>query len=336
MENITIIAAEQKSYNCRESSKLSAADNYINLQDNITFCRESAKMQVRKSIKIPVHYDTTNVKIGILDRLTSRITYGIMKISDLIDNNTKLDRTTIRALVKDNNIEQTTGLSYGFRDQCIDKVLWAWGSYNELHYDWDKKVKRAQERITTARNNKEKEKAEKSLQKLLKKEPSKPHFQNKTSFMFDYRTGKVQWGKGKFSPLWIHISTLEKRNTIDIPLNPSQYHLNQLKNAQINTFEIVKRNKKYYVHISITKFVEDKPISSIGGGDQGLNRTIAVVLLDNPLPHEEHLMDAAKRELLDKYDETIASLQEAEKWDKLRELRNKRGNVSQYCDWILG
>ncbi len=32
---------------------------------------------------------------------------------------------------------------------------------------------------------------------------------------------------------------------------------------------------------------------------------------------------------------TIASLQEAEKWDKLREMRNKRENVSTYCDWIL-
>ncbi len=292
-------------------------------------------MQIRKSLKIPVHYDTTNVKIGILDRLTSRITYGIRQISDLIDDTTKLDRTTLRALVKDSDIEQTTGLSYGFRDQCIDKVLWSWSSYKELHHDWDKKVKRAQERITTARDDKEKENAEKSLQKLLKKEPSKPHFESKTSCGIDYRTGEVELGKGKFTPLWIHVSTLEKRNTVDIPLNPSQYHLNQLKNAKINTFEIVKRSKKYYVHISITKFVEDKPVSSIGGGDQGLNRTIAVVLLENPPPREEHIMDATKRELLDKYDEILASLQETEKWDKLRELRNKRGNVSQYCDWIL-
>ena len=81
--------------------------------------------------------------------------------------------------------------------------------------------------------------------------------------------------------------------------------------------------------------VEDKPISSIGGIDQGLNRTLAVVLLDASMPHEEHLLDAAKRELLDKYDTIIASLQEAEKWDKLREMRNKRGNVSVYYDWIL-
>ncbi len=128
-------------------------------------------------------------------------------------------------------------------------------------------------------------------------------------------------------------------------MNPSQYHLNQLrlKNAEIDIddFEIIKSNKKYYVHISITKVVKDKPISSIGGIDQGLNRTLAVVLLDvdTPIdvsmPHEEHILDATKRELLDKYDTIIASLQEAKKWDKLRELRNKRANISIYGDWCL-
>ncbi len=142
-------------------------------------------------------------------------------------------------------------------------------------------------------------------------------------------------GKGKFSPLWIHISTLKKRKTIDIPLNPSQYHLNQLKDTEINDFEIIKHGKKYYIHISITKVIKDKTISSIGGIDQGLNRTIAVVLLTEPFPREEHLLDAAKRELLDKYDAIVASLQEAQKWDKLRELRNKRANVSTYYDWCL-
>jgi putative transposase len=46
-------------------------------------------------------------------------------------------------------------------------------------------------------------------------------------------------------------------------------------------------------------------------------------------------LDAVKRNLLDKYDGIFSSLQEAEKWDKLRELRNKRSNVSVYHDWCL-
>ncbi len=267
MECITRIATEQKSYNCVKGSRSSAADSYINLQDNIDYCVKGVEMEVQKSIKIPVHYDTTNTKIGILDRLTARITYCIRLISNIIDENTKLDRTTIRELVKNSNIEQKTGLSYGFRDQCIDKVIWSWKSYKKLHNDWEKKVKRAEDRIASAEDEKEKDKRDKYLNKLLKREPTKPYFENKTSCRIDYRTGKVERGKGKLSPLWIHVSTLEKGKTIDIPLNPSQYHLNQLKNAEIDDFEIVKRNNKYYIHISITKVVEDKPISSIGGID---------------------------------------------------------------------
>jgi putative transposase len=292
-------------------------------------------MQVKKTIKVPVHYDTTNTKIGILDRLTARITYCIVLISSLIDENTELDRKTIRGLIKKSNIIELTGLSYGFRDQCIDKVIWSWKSYRALHKDWEKKVNRAEERIASARDDKEKEKREKSFGKLLNREPSIPAFEEKTPCRIDYRTGKVTKGKGKFSELWIHLSTLEKGKTIDIPLNPSQYHLNQLKNAEIDDFEIIKRNMKYYVHISITNVVEDKPIRSIGGIDQGLNRSLAVVLLETPVPHEELLLDAAKRELLDKYDDIISSLQEDEKWDKLRELRNKRSNVATYHDWCL-
>jgi putative transposase len=330
------MADEQKSYNCLESRQNnSSADSYITFQDNITTCLGSTEMQVKKSIKIPVHYDTTNTKIGILDRLTSRITYCIMLISNLINENTVLERKTIRKLVKDNDLESKTGVSYGLRDQCIDKVIWTWRSYKKLHNDWEKKLKRAVERIESARDDKEKVKAEKSLEKLRKREPSKPSFNEKTSCRYDYRTGNIEVGKGKFSPLWIHVSTLEKGKRIDIPLNPAQYHLNQLKDAEIADFEIVKRNNKYYVHISITKVVENQPISSIGGIDQGLNRSLAVVLLDASNPREELLLDATKRDLLDKYDAIIASLQEAEKWDKLRELRNKRYNVATYHDWIL-
>jgi hypothetical protein len=98
---------------------MSSADSYITFQDNIVSCLKGARMQVKKTIKIQVHYDTTNTKIGILDRLTARITYFIMLISNLINENTELDRKTIRKLVKENDIESKTGVSYGFRDQNI-------------------------------------------------------------------------------------------------------------------------------------------------------------------------------------------------------------------------
>ncbi len=44
-ENVTIMAAEQKSNNCLEGCDNSVADSYINLRDNIDYCLEDAKMR---------------------------------------------------------------------------------------------------------------------------------------------------------------------------------------------------------------------------------------------------------------------------------------------------
>jgi len=282
-------------------------------------------MQVQKTVKIPVHYATTRAKLDKLDKITARITYCIQLISNLIDDETMLYRPTIRKLVKNHNIASKTGLSAGFVDQCIDKVIWSWKSYKRLHKDWERKIEYAKKRGN-----------EKYLKKLLKREPTPPNFNKKTPCRIDYRTGKIEWNRdSKLTSLWMHLSTLEKGNTMDVPLNPSKYHLDQLEDAEIDDFEIVKRNGKYYAHVSITKEIDEKPISSIGGIDQGLNRSIATVLLSESVPYEGLILDAAKQELLDKYDSIVAELQQAEKWDKLRELRNKRRNVSVYHDWCL-
>ncbi len=190
-------------------------------------------MIIKKTVKIPVHFETTKTKINILDNLTARITFHI-------------------------------------DEKALDKK-------------------------------------EQSFKKLLKTEPSRPTFQDKTPCRIDYRTGRVERSDSRLSPLWIHVSTLEKNKTIDIPLNPGQYHLNQLKDAEIGDFEIIKRNNKYYIHISITKEIKNQAISSIGGIDQGLNKSIAAVLLIEPFPREEQLLDSAKVELLEKYDDIVSS-----------------------------
>jgi hypothetical protein len=69
-------------------------------------------------------------------------------ISELITEETEIDRKTIRELVQNSDIVEKTGLSSRFIDQCIDK----------------KKAKR-----------------EKYLEKLLKRETSKPSFEDKTA-----------------------------------------------------------------------------------------------------------------------------------------------------------
>ena len=338
-------------------------------------------IEVRKSIRIPVHYDVTKNKMDQLVRVTERLTYGIRLIGELVrdvyadtflsgddnDINNVLKLEVIENIVNNSNIIEKTGLNTKFIQQCINKVIFTYKSHRKLHKEWEGKVERAEERLESARDDKELEKTDKWLGKLKKREPSKPDFRKKISCRFTHNIGTVEQAKdkGKFS-LWIHISTLEKYKMIDIPLNPSVYHMDQLKDVVVDDFEIIKggdsrkkKNKgKYYIHVSITKIVEEKEINSVGGIDQGLNKSIAAVLipLDSKLdnngiyPHEprsaeqravrdlsreEQLLDSAKVELLEKYDDLVGSLQEAKKWEKLRSLRGKRENVSTYHDWCL-
>ena len=285
-------------------------------------------MKYQKTVKIPIHYGTTKEKLDKLNKLTARITYTIRLISELITEDTKLDRKTVRALVRNSDIAEQTKLSAGFVDQCIDKVLWSWKAYRKLHKKWVRQVASAERRDNP-----------KWLAKLLKREPSKPSFQNhKVPCRIDSRTGKIESSvKSKLASLWLHISTLKKNYPMDIPLNPSHYHLTQLEDADIYDFEIVKRGNKYYAHVSLTKEIEKTEISSIGGVDQGLNHSAGIVLLplDGSTPYEELICDAEKQASLQKYDELIADLQEAEDWHKLRQLRHKRKNIAIHYDWVI-
>ena len=52
------------------------------------------KITYQKTIKIPIHYGTTKEKLDKLNKLTARITYVIRLISELITEDTKLDRKT--------------------------------------------------------------------------------------------------------------------------------------------------------------------------------------------------------------------------------------------------
>lgn len=286
-------------------------------------------MLYQKTVIIPIHYAITKHKLDKLNKLTARITYCIQLTSALITDDIKLDRKTVRALVAHSDVVERTGLSAGYIQQCIDKVLWSWKSYKWLHKKWDKQVARA-----------EKQENEKWLVKLMKWEPSPPAFDNhKVSCRVDVRTGHVESNKtSKLTTLWLRLSTLVKGERMDIPLNPSHYHLLQLKGAKICDFELIKKGTKFYAHISISKEVDQNEVSSIGGLDQGLNHSAGIVLL--PLhgssPYEElFVCDTEKQELLQKYDDLIAGLQAAGDWHKLRQLRHKREQIAINLDWVM-
>ena len=291
-------------------------------------------MIVRKTLRVPVHHSITQSKLDRLESLTARTTFGIALISSLISEDTDLDRRTVRKLAKDNDIASRTGLSSGFVDQCVDKAIWSWRSYRKLHADWERRVDGADQRVDLAEDDRAREKAEKSLAKLIDREPSAPDFQKKTPCRIDYRTGRIEYGNNSFV-LWMHVSTLEKNRPMDVPLNPSPYHLKQLEGSEIDDFEIIKHGKKYYAHISISREITEIETSSVGGIDQGLNRTLAIVLLNRDMPHEELFCETDKLNLIDKYDSIIASVQHARNGKKLRQLRHKRSNVAIYHDWCL-
>jgi len=285
-------------------------------------------MLITKTIIIPIHYSTTKLKQNILDNTTKNITFCIKNISELIDYDTELTRKRVRKLVRKNEIEEKTKLSTGFIEQCIGKVIESHKSYRRLHDDWLRKLE-----DVLRRND------EVYLWKFLQKEPIPPKFNHKIPCRIDVQTGRIEWNKkSKLSPLWLHISTLIKYKTIDIPLNPAKYHLEQLKDAEIRDFEIIKKDGKYYVHIPIQKTFENKKISSVGGIDQGLNHSAGIVLLPsdkNGVPFEGLICDEKKQAILRKYDEIVSKLQNAKKYKKLKQLRNKRLNVAKEYDWQI-
>ncbi|AFD00447.1 hypothetical protein Mtc_1701 [Methanocella conradii HZ254] len=194
-------------------------------------------MLVRKTVRIPVHYGTTRSKLDRLNKLTARLAYCISLINDLITMDTRLDRKTVRKQVKENGIAAKTGLSAGFVDRCVDKVLWAWRSYKDRCDEWEYRYNRALEELQNAGDD-EREKLENKVKKLEKSKPSPPVFDHKVSCRLDYRTGRIEEGENSFL-LWMHVSTLKKGETMDVPLNPSYWHLKQLEGVMVDDFEII-------------------------------------------------------------------------------------------------
>ena len=164
--------------------------------------------------------------------ITARTTYGISIISERVTEDTKLSRNALHTISYSSEVAEKTGLSAGFIQQCEDKVLsagfiqqcedkvlWSWKSYKALYSDWERKLAYHQEKLLTLDDEKKRARKEQYIQKLLEREPSPPGFPDKTPCRLDPRTGKIQKSRVKLTTYWIHLSTLRKGATIDIPLN---------------------------------------------------------------------------------------------------------------------
>ena len=152
-------------------------------------------MKLQKTIRIPVSNKITKEKLEKLDRLTARLTYGVQLFKNKIIEN---DITTVKEAEKfRKEIQQLTSLQSAFAQACRDKALWMYKSYKKLYKDWKKEIKKLEKAIENCKNkNKYKhkrEKLERKLYRLRKREPSLPTINNKTPVMFDYRTGSIEF-----------------------------------------------------------------------------------------------------------------------------------------------
>jgi len=177
------------------------------LNPHPTVFNQEMKMLVRRTVKVPVHHATTKSKLHVLDKLTAKLTYGVRLWSELIEEHGIRTKKELQRPEHQHLVREQAGLSAGFVQQCGNRAFWMWESYRELHAGWRRAVERAKRKGD-----------QKRLQKLLKREPSKPFHNSeakKIPTRFDYRTGRVERSeRAKLSPWLVRISTLKKRETI--------------------------------------------------------------------------------------------------------------------------
>jgi len=277
------------------------------------------KLVYKKTLKVPVHFETNKGKISKLDKITSRLAYAVRLWSKVIGENDIRYRKELQSLRYQHYVQEKTRLSSGYIQQAGNKSLWMWKQYRTVHKNWECKLKRAK-------------KGSKWYNKLLKREPSKP-FQSKKSLLkkipvrLDYRTGNIQKTELKLTDYAMNISTLKKRNKMTILLNPSQYHKRLLEQGKICDFEIIKKDK-YYAYITCQFEVSTQPIQCIRGIDLGVRRTLSDVLIDPKPISFFNVIDVEKKNKLKKLNNRISHLRRLQKWNVLKQLRNLRNNYA--------
>ena len=286
-------------------------------------------MQVVKTVKIPVHYATTKRKLDILNRLTARLTYGVHLWLQIIEANGIRARTGLRKREFEQEVRRRTGLSTGFVQCCADTALWMWRSYRELHREWGRRVGQAQQKGDGP-----------WLRKLMKREPQPPFsngLRHKIPIWFDHRIGSLERSEAvQISPRIIRISTLKRGERLTALLNPAKYHLDLLERGEIKSFQLVKREGKFYAHVKIEHEVQDRPVRAVRGVDLGVRRSTATVLLrpNKPLRRGDFsaIRDGKKAHRLNELSRRVAELQRLKKWEALKRMRSKRRRVAEYYD----
>ena len=280
-------------------------------------------LELQRTLKIPVHYATTNKKLSYLNRLTARLTYAVRLWCERISELGLKSRQDCSPY--EHEIQRITGLSAAFVQQARDKALWMWAQYREAHKEWERELSRA--KLGT-----------KWYKKLLKREPAEPCTSPRSNLKkiptrFDARTGTIEESNLKMSPLVVRVSTLKKGEKITVLLNPSKWHLNMLRSAaELRGFELVKRGKKYFVHLLCKYFVRAQPVHAVRGVDLGVNRVVASVKLPKH-PRNFSLLRCDDKWLrIRELNDRVSHLRRLKKWRALKKLRHKRRNIAKDYD----
>jgi len=284
-------------------------------------------MLVVKTVKIPVHYAITKRKLSILDSLTARTTRAVWLWSKLFKEHKLKGSYGDRRLFYE-QVKRDAKLGT-LVQCCFDTATWMWRSYHEAHKAWRRNVAIA--RRESDRN---------WLGKLLRREPHEPFtngMQGKVPIWFDSRFGAIEQSKHmKLCSYVARVSTLRKGVKLTIPLNPAKHHLDMLEQGTMKSFQLVKRDGKYCVHVNVEFQVPDQPIYAVRGIDLGVKRSIASVMLrpNQSLRSSDFTIqtDGLKRDRLNRLETRIAELQQARQWEPLKRLRHKRLHVSEQYD----
>jgi len=280
-------------------------------------------LQVVKTVRVPVHYDLTKRKLSTLNELTAKMTYGVCLWSKLFERHNLKGSYTDRARFYD-QVKTESGLPAAMVQCCFDTASWMWKSYRKQLMDWERKMRRAKG---------------KWREKLLKREPKKP-FSNgisrKIPVWFDYRIGSIEKSTIKLCPYVARVSTLRKGVKLTVPLNPAKYHFDLLSKGKLKSFQLVKCDGKYFIHVKAEYEVPNQSVHAIRGIDLGVKRSVATVLLhpNQPLRSSDFsiVRDGLKRDRLNRLNRQVAELQQAEKWEPLKRIRHRRKHVAEYFD----
>jgi len=296
------------------------ADQWIILQGG-------NRMLVVRTVKVPVHYGITKRKLSILDSLTARTTYGVWIWSKLF----KEHRLQGSYADRDRFYERMKrDAKLGSLAQCcFDTAAWMWRSYREAHKAWRRNVA-----IACRESDKW------WLRKLLRREPQEPFtngMQRKVPIWFDNRFGAIEQSKRiKLCSYVARVSTLRRGVKLTIPLNPAKHHLDLLKSGTMKSFQLVKRDGKYCVHVKMEFHVPTQPVYAVRGIDLGVKRSVVSVTLrpNQPLRSSDFtiLQDGLKRDRLNRLEKRIAELRQAQQWEPLKRIRHKRLHVSEQYD----